>query len=58
MPFAYDLHLGCMIARWKGIYDEFHLGGLIRSFYINEVSDHEKTSFGPSKWPKFGNQNN
>jgi hypothetical protein len=32
VTFAYDLHLECMIARWKGIDEEFHLGGSIKTF--------------------------
>jgi hypothetical protein len=55
---AYDLCLGHMIARWKGIIEDIHFGGSIKSFgYIIEVIDPEKTSFRPSKWPrKFRNQ--
>jgi hypothetical protein len=56
---AYDLHLGCMIARWKGIIEEIHFGGSIKSLWlaIIEVLDPKKTSFRPSKWPrKFRNR--
>jgi hypothetical protein len=57
VTFAYDLRLGCTIARWKGIDEEIHLGGSIEPLAIIEVPDHEKTSFRPSKWPqKFGNR--
>ena len=53
---AYDLCLGCMIARWKGIVEEIHFGGP-EPLAIIEVLNPEKTSFRPSKWPrKFRNQ--
>jgi hypothetical protein len=29
---AYDLRLGCTIARWKGIINEINLGGSVRAF--------------------------
>jgi hypothetical protein len=32
VTFAYDLCLGCTIARWKGIDEEIHLGGSIKAF--------------------------
>jgi hypothetical protein len=32
VTFAYDFHLGRTIDRWKGIDEDLHLGGSIRSF--------------------------
>jgi hypothetical protein len=50
--FAYDLILGCTIARWKGIDEEIHLEGSIKAFCLSlRLSIVKKTSFGPSKWP-------
>jgi hypothetical protein len=51
--FTYDLYLGSMIAHWKYIDKEIHLGGSIKPLNIIEVFDHEKTSFRPSKWPQY-----
>jgi hypothetical protein len=54
---AYDLCLGCTIARWKGIMRRFILGAQSKPLAIIEVLDPEKTSFRPSKWPqKFRNR--
>jgi hypothetical protein len=48
-----------MIARCKGIDEEINFGAQSKPLNINEVPDHEKTSFRPSKWLwKFRNQNN
>jgi hypothetical protein len=41
-----------MIARWKGIIEEIHFGGLIMPLFIIENLNLEKTSFRPSKWPR------
>ena len=41
-----------MIARWKGIIEEIHFGGLLIPSDIFENLDLEKPSFGPSKWPR------
>jgi hypothetical protein len=54
---AYDLCLGCTIARWKGIDEEIHFGDQLEPLAIIEVPDREKSSFRPSKWPqKFRNR--
>jgi hypothetical protein len=52
VPFAYDLHFRRMIARWKGIIEEIHFGGLSMPLAIIENLNLEKPSFGPSKWPQ------
>jgi hypothetical protein len=50
---AYDLHLGCTIAHWKGIVEEIHFGGSIRVVGNKfENLDTKKPSFRPSKWPQ------
>jgi hypothetical protein len=49
---AYDLRFRCVIARWKGIIEEIHFGGSIMPLAIIENLYLEKTSFGPSKWPR------
>jgi hypothetical protein len=49
---AYDLCLGCTIARWKGIDEKIHFGGSIRAFNIFKVPNRKKYSFNPSKWPQ------
>jgi hypothetical protein len=49
---AYDLCLGCTIARWKGIVEEIHFGGSIEPLAIIEKLDPKKPSFRPSKWPQ------
>jgi hypothetical protein len=41
-----------VIARWKGIVKEIHFGGSIILLAFIENFDLEKTSFGPSKWPR------
>jgi hypothetical protein len=41
-----------MIARWKGIVEEIHFGGLIMPYAIIEKLDAEKASFRPSKWTR------
>jgi hypothetical protein len=53
---AYNLRLGCTIAHWKGILEEIHFWGLMRSgSYRGALSP--KNSFRPSKWPqKFRNR--
>jgi hypothetical protein len=54
---AYDLRLGHMISRLKGIIEEIHFGAQSNPLAIIEVLDPEKTSFRPSKWPwKFRNR--
>jgi hypothetical protein len=56
VTFAYDLCLGCMLSRWKGIDEEINLGDSIKAFGWIEVLDHEKVMFRASKWPqKFRN---
>ena len=50
VTFAYDLHFRRMIARWKGIIEEIHFGGLIMILAIIENLNLEKPSFRPSKW--------
>jgi hypothetical protein len=52
VTFAYDLHFRRVIARWKGIIEDIHLGGSIIALYIIEELDTEKPSFRPSKWPQ------
>jgi hypothetical protein len=52
VTFAYDLRFRRMIARWKGIIKEIHFGGSIMPLNIIENLNLEKTSFGPSKWPR------
>ena len=52
VTFAYDLRFRCMIARWKGIYEEIHFGGSIMTSTIIDNLNLEKPSFGPSKWPR------
>jgi hypothetical protein len=49
---AYDLRLGRTIARWKGIVEEIHFGGIIRALSIIENLNPKKPSFRPSKWPR------
>jgi hypothetical protein len=50
--FAYDLRFRRVIARWKGIVEEIHFGGLIMPLAIIENLDLKKPSFRPSKWPR------
>ena len=52
VTFAYDLCFRCVIARWKGIVEEIHFWGSIIHSNIIENIDLEKSSFGPSKWPR------
>jgi hypothetical protein len=49
---AYDLRLGRMIARWKGIIEEIHFGGSIRALTIIEVLDPKKLHLGPQNGPE------
>jgi hypothetical protein len=51
VTFAYDLRFRCMIACWKGIFEEIHFGGNIK---INSIilPFFPKTSFRASKWPR------
>jgi hypothetical protein len=39
----YDLRLGCMIARWKGIIEEIHFGGPIKAFDYDIGAQLKKT---------------
>jgi hypothetical protein len=39
-----------VIARWKGIVEEIHFGGLIMPSIINEELNPKKPSFRSSKW--------
>ena len=43
ITFAYDLHLGRMIDRWKGIVEEIHFGGSIRAFGYHWEALSQKT---------------
>ena len=52
ITFPYDLRFGRTIARWKGIIEEINFGGSIMPSNIIENLYLEKTSIGPSKWPK------
>jgi hypothetical protein len=52
VTFAYDLRFRRVIARWKGIIEEIHFGGLIMPLDIIENLNLEKPSFRPSKWPR------
>jgi hypothetical protein len=52
VTFAYDLCFRCVIARWKGIVEDIHLGESIIPLIIIEEIDTEKPSFRPSKWPQ------
>jgi hypothetical protein len=49
---AYNLCLGCLIVRWKGIIEEVHFWVSIEPLDIIEVINHHINSFSPSKWPK------
>jgi hypothetical protein len=46
----YDLRLGCMIARWKGIIEEIHFWVSIKILAITEDIYPEKPSFRPLRW--------
>jgi hypothetical protein len=48
---AYDLRLGRMIARWKGIVEEINFGDQLNPLAIIEKLNPKKPSFMPSKWP-------
>jgi hypothetical protein len=39
---AYNLHLQCTIARWKGIVEEIHFGGKIRAFGYHRSAKSKK----------------
>jgi hypothetical protein len=49
---AYDLCLGNMIARWKGIDKEINFGAQLETLDINEVFYHEKICLGPQNGPE------
>jgi hypothetical protein len=51
VTFAYDLRFRRVIARWKGIIEEIHFGGLIIPLAITKELDTKKPSFRPLKWP-------
>jgi hypothetical protein len=50
---AYDLHLGHMIARWKGINEEIHFGGSIKAFELSlRCPIMKKHRLGPQNGPE------
>jgi hypothetical protein len=53
ITFAYDLHLGCTIARWKGIEKDIHLRAQSKPLAIIEVPNHaKKRRLGPQNDPR------
>jgi hypothetical protein len=49
---AYDLRLGRMIARWKGINEEINFGDQEGYFLNFEVYYYEKPHLGPQNGPE------
>jgi hypothetical protein len=49
---AYNLHLGHMIAHWKGIDEQIHFTGSINLLTIIEVPNREKRHLGPQNGPR------
>jgi hypothetical protein len=41
-----------VIARWKGILEEINFAGSIMPLDVIKNLNIEKSSFGPSKWPR------